>query len=46
MIVEQLPTIFCMRQESQGMRAVNLLVQDFSSFAFLFSWEPGNEQTD
>jgi hypothetical protein len=46
MIVEPLPTILCMRQESQGMRAVNLLVQDFLSFAFLFSWGPGYGQTD
>jgi hypothetical protein len=46
MIVEQLPTILCMRQESQGMREANLLVPDFSPFAFLLPWEPGHEQTD
>lgn len=46
MIVVRLPTTIRIRQESRGMRAVNLLVQDFSSFAFLFSWGPGYGQTD
>jgi hypothetical protein len=46
MIVERLPTILCMRQESQGMREANLLVTDFSPFVIFLLWEPGYEQID
>jgi hypothetical protein len=46
MIVARLATTLSMRQESRGMRAVNALVTDFSSFTLLLPWEPGYEQTD
>ncbi len=46
MIVGWLPTTIRIRQESKGVRAANLLVQDFSSFAFLLPWGPGYGQTD
>jgi hypothetical protein len=46
MIVARLPTTVCIRQESRGSRAANLLFLYFSPFAHFSSWEPGHEQTD